>query len=110
MTVLLPVSERRAGDRDGDELSRGLLFQTLDNGVCRMVRIPPLYRIRFGRGVTSKSSSVDRPSEPASSGIGSTTGLLHRPSPSFPESSASASRSSPITDQSSSASTPRCRT
>ena len=42
MTALLPVNERRAGDLDGDELFRGLLSQTLDNGVCRIDRAPSL--------------------------------------------------------------------
>jgi len=110
MTVLLLLNERRAGDLDGDELFRGLLSQTLDNGVCRTDRIPSLERIRFGRGVTSTSSPVVRLSEPGSSGIVFTTDPLRCPPPSFPESSASASRSSPTTDQSSSESTPCGRT
>jgi len=42
MTVPRLVSGRRAGDLDGDELFRGLLSQTLDNGVCRIDRTPSL--------------------------------------------------------------------
>ena len=42
MAVLLAVSERRAGDLDGDELFLDLLSQTLDNGVCLMDRTPSL--------------------------------------------------------------------
>jgi len=42
MAFLRFASERRAGDLDGDELFRGLLSQTLDNGVCRIDRMPSL--------------------------------------------------------------------
>lgn len=50
-------------------------------------------------------SSIAKLSELDSSGIASTAGPILRIAPSFSESSASASRSSPMTDQPSSAST-----